>query len=281
MNRAMIAAASVIWMLANASTGAALTHTSDYTSNLDNYRVCTGDQPLETCGYDDVRAPSLYHLTNGTKGTVVYTGTVAKIRIDSLELDTNHPSWQCVSQSYPCVSGTCGATGKNCQAGPKQGDCCSSNADCTALACDGGPLDDAACTAHSKCVELDGSKNWSVVLRGNNAAYECSGGIPCSFELQGDGATGCIVACDFALDVAGSATIGSVNLNSVSCQMSGDCWYTPSFHHAEILDPDGNVLAIPSVGNAKVIQGYPSDDDDPAKIGDACRTQAPPPGDCP
>jgi hypothetical protein len=53
-----------------------------------------------------------------------------------------------------------------------------------------------------------------------------------------------------------------------------------AFNHVEIRDPEGNVVAGPKWGNAKIIS-FPSQSDDPAKIGDACRTEVPPPADCP
>jgi hypothetical protein len=285
MRRLMIAVAGAICVLGQASSGSAVTHVSELSTNLDNYRVCAGDSPLDTCAYADVRSPSVYHLTNNTKGTVVYNGTTAKIRIDSIELDTRHPNYSCVSQSYTCSADNASPCTKKCK-GPR-GDlpypssCCATDADCQAVACNGGPQDDRACSTANDCLKLDDSRHWNVVLRGNENAYTCPSGPPCQFQLHGDAdGTGCMIACDFTLDVAGSPTIGSVNNNSVSCQMSGDCWYTPNFHHVEIVDPDGNVVAIPKVGNVTIYENFLSSDD-PAKFGDACRTQNPPPADCP
>jgi hypothetical protein len=288
MRRIVIAVGSVTWMLATATLGAAFTHVTEYSTNLDNYRVCAGDEPLGTCAYEDVRSPSVYHLTNGTKGTLVYTGTVAKVRIDAIELDTNHPAYPCVTQSYHCVPSSGGTCPKKCEGPRGEGTnppCCATDAECQALACDGGPQDDRGCLAPApapaECRKVDDSRHWSAVFRGNDAEYECPVGVPCPFLLRGDDDSGCMVVCDFTLESAGSATSGSVNNSSVSCQTTGACWYTPAFNHVEIRDPEGNVVAIPKWGNAKIIEGFPSQSDDPAKIGDACRTEVPPPADCP
>src|ERR1043165_4323209 len=43
----------------------AITHPTEYKTNLDNYRTCT-DPLLDTCDYPDVLSPSIYYLPSNT-----------------------------------------------------------------------------------------------------------------------------------------------------------------------------------------------------------------------
>jgi hypothetical protein len=260
----------------------AFNHVTDYSTNLDNYRYCSGGDPLATCSYDNTRAPSAFHLTRNSKASLSYNNGIAKLRIDSLEVDTTHKPWPCVSQSYSCgTSGGGGCqSGKVCQAGPSTASCCVTDADCGAVACNGGPQHDTACTNDASCEKIDGSKHWTAVFRGNQASFVTGQPLPIPFLLRGDDETGCMMACDFTIETAGSTAIGTVNSNGLTCQMSGDCMMVPTFHHVEIIDPDGQVMAIPAWGTAQIVEGFPMTKGDPAKVGDACLTVVPKPGDC-
>lgn len=282
MTRSILRTTVGVLVVLSARSALAFTHVTEYGTNLDNYRYCAGADPLATCSYENTRSPSSYHLTRNSKASVSFNGTSAKLRIDSVEVDTTHPAWPCLSQSYSC--GTTGGggcqSGKVCQAGPSASQCCVSDADCQAVACNGGPQDDTACNTDASCAKIDGSKHWTVVLRGNQASFVIGQPLPLPFLLRGDDDTGCMMACDFGIEVAGSTAIGTVNSNGLACQMSGDCMAVPTFHHVEILDPDGHVLAVPAWGTAQIVEGFPMTTGDPAKTGDACLTITPKPADC-
>ena len=75
--------AAAIAMMTAASVAHAINHTSDYKTNMDNYRTCT-DPLLDTCDFEEVLSPSKFYLPDGTTTTVIDKddGTV-QLRIDS------------------------------------------------------------------------------------------------------------------------------------------------------------------------------------------------------
>lgn len=260
----------------------AITHASDYASNMGNYRTCT-DPLLETCGASEVISPSNYHLADGTKTTIIHKsdGTV-QLRIDAgaVVADTDI-SYACDDELFECVSNECAAGPREddfcnpnrCMGGTNHfgtcttasacpGGSCTGGASCVAPVCQGGLRDGKACGgSEPACTSTADTIGWNVVFRGNRSE-RISQWPNHVFELRGDGSAGCMKVCGFSLD--GN---GAINSNGLSCSTTGPCGALDTFHHVEILDPDDEVLAIPTVGNAEVETGTMIDGD-PARVGD-------------
>ncbi len=196
-----------------------------------------------------------------------------------------------------CVGGS--NDGGSCSTGgpsacPGGGFC--SGTQCSSFTCQGGPLDDKECSnAATDCNDFEGynsqiSTGWNVLFRGNTQALvlqvvggtlynidELQGGTSPANPNMGDG---CLLKCPFSVNNSG------VNTANIVCSTEGDCSNVNQFHSIEILDPAGHTMAIPTFGTATITResgyiGTPADLGDPAKYGDACRTEDPPPDDCP
>lgn len=265
----------------------AINHATEYKTNMGNYRTCT-DPLLDSCEYADTLSPSKFYLPSGTTTTVIHKddGTV-QLRIDSGGLLTDTGiSYDCVEQLYPCVSGHCvgghnngfTCTANRCHGGSNAGatctvdsQCpggtCSDGSACSAFGCDGGPRDALECsyTGNPTCTSVAGTSGWSVVFRGNYAAFNYVA-PSWHFFLRGDDDDGCIKACSFTL-----SSSGAINSTGLSCSTTGTCGGVEAFHYVELRDPDGEIVAIPGVGPALIVPGYLAVEGDPAQVGDCSR----------
>lgn len=260
----------------------AITHTSDYKTNMGNYRTCT-DPLLETCDFPEVLSPSKYYLPNNTTTTAIHKddGTV-QLRIDAggILSDAN-VTYPCEGELFECTSGHCSTTspdsGKGCtinrcyggtnHGGPcgtasacPGGTCTASDA-CVWNLCQSGPRVDKKCGGvEPACTSVADSVGWTVVFRGNQgSAYYTS---QWHARVLGDGANGLMKVCDFELN--GS---GAVNESDLDCIGSDP----ESIHHVEILDPDGEIVAIPTIGPALLPFDTWTVEGDPARVGDCSR----------
>jgi hypothetical protein len=100
------------------------------------------------------------------------------------------------------------------------------------------------------------------------------------YKLLGDSTgVGCTKTCTFTLGT-GNPQFNSSDISS-NCSLAGDCSGDPNFYDVKILDPAGEILAIPTRGTAKLQTSTYVVNGDPAKEGDYCRNQSPPPANCP
>jgi hypothetical protein len=279
-----IATASPVW---------ALTNTSEFMTNWDNYRYCAANSAdaLETCAQADVRSPSEFYIPDGIQGTLdVSTSGVVKLRMDLISMDQNIST---CDSSYKlqygnCINANCGATPPvlgTCSLSPS--DACCDNTQCYLQACNGGVRQDTRCNDLGPCTSTSGL-TFKVVFRGTGNGQEpIPGFFPWQYyKLLGDSPTngsdglGCTRTCTFTL---GSSN-PQFNNNDItsSCSALGDCGSggPTNFSTVEIVGPDNEVLAIPTRGTAHLAGPYVAYGD-PAKVGDYCRTQNPPPSNCP
>ena len=269
--------AAFAFALAVGNTASAAPLNSHYETDLDNYRVCKPDEDgnvLGTCVAADVRSPSRYYLAHETQGSITFTGSVVKLRIDDIRIDDG-TSFACQNETVDCESNVCPITGAFC-GGPT----------CTAPACQGGPKDGKNCNTLSPdtvCKNLDNVTHFGdVVFHSSYAGAHLVNGN-WAFKLFGDAsspATGCTKVCAFGTLNDASPSTAKVDSNSLSCQVVGDCnQQIQGYQRVTVVDGDGNILAIPSYGEA-FIQTFITTGGDPAKVGDACRGGSPP-ADCP
>jgi hypothetical protein len=273
----------------------ALTNTSELTVNWDNYRYCAADdaKPLATCAEADVRSPSRYYIPDGTQGTLdISSSGVVKLRMDTISVDTTGTS---CSYDHTVNFGQCVYTGPlnphtvDCNANPARighcagsaSDSCCMDSQCNLPACDGGPHSEERCPTLSTCTNTAGA-TFTVKMHGvQNGLEVIPGFFPWQYyKLLGDSSgVGCTKACTFTLG-SGNPQYNNNDLSS-TCSTSGDCSGDPNFYSMEITDPDGEVFAIPTRGTAKLQTNVYVVNGDPAKEGDYCRTQDPPPANCP
>ena len=282
-----------LMVLATASSALAISNSSEFMTNWDNYRYCgaNADDALETCAQADVRSPSEFYLSDGVQGTLdVSTSGVVKLRIDSINMDDNIST---CSDSYKVQYGNC--IGANCGATPpvlghcslSSSDTCCDNTQCNLKACNGGPHQDARCNDLGPCTTTNGVQ-FKLVFRGtSNGMDPIPGFFPWQyFKLLGDDPNdagdglGCTKTCTFTLG-SGNPQFNSNDMTS-SCSTDGDCGSggPANFSTVEIVDYAGQVFAIPTRGTAHLLTTYVAYGD-PARVGDYCRTQNPPPANCP
>jgi hypothetical protein len=284
-------------MLASAMPAHAISHSSEFISNWDNYRTCatTPADPLETCAQADVRSPSEYYIPDGVQGTLNVTSAgVVKFRIDTISLDDDVAS---CDNDHKVQYGSCfHSGGVDCFASPPRiGTCtlsgtdqCCNDAACLLPGCDGGPHQDARCTSVSTCKSTAGA-TFKLVFRGvGNSLTTIPGFFPWQYyKMLGDDPTdandgvGCTKTCSFTL-ASGNPQYNSSDMTS-SCTTDGDCGSggPTNFSTVEIIGPDEEVLAIPTRGTAKLQTNPYVVYGDPAQVGDYCRTQGSPPANCP
>jgi hypothetical protein len=279
----IIALAAVFAVGAAVVPAHAITHTQDLKTNMKNYRTCT-DPLLATCTFPDVVSPSKYFLAKGTTTTVVRQadGTV-QLKMDADAIGTDSwVSYPCANELYQCTNSRCAdgpakntaCTADRCFGGANHmgacsgasacpGGTCTGGSTCIRSTCQGGLRDDKECGGtQPSCTSTRDTTGWSVVFRGNQSAayYDATLGR-LSFELLGDGEAGCMKVCLFSL-----GSTGAINSSGLSCTSSGACSPIEAFHHVEITDPDGTVMAVPGVGPAEVFMGLGVRD--PAVVGD-------------
>lgn len=268
----------------------AISHTSDYRTNMNNYRTCT-DPLLETCTYEEILSPSKFYLPHGTTTTVIHKddGTV-QLRIDAGGILTDTGiSYPCGDRTYPCSAptGVCvggvhpgtGCTRNRCLGGSNDGascavdsQCpgatCTAGASCTSHVCLDGPRDGFSCGGGSDlaCTNVANTSGWSVVFRGNQSSFQSNGDTTYTNKLVGDGDVGCMKACSFSL-----GSTGAINSSGLSCSLTSTCGLLDAFHYVEIRDPDGAILAIPTVGAATLPYDWLVEEGDPARTGDCSR----------
>lgn len=288
MDRRLAAAfASGIVAIAVASAAYAINHTSDYKTNMGNYRTCT-DPLLDSCDYAETLSPSKYYLPAGTTTTVIHKddGTV-QLRIDAGGLLTDSGiSYSCVDESFRCIASACDdgprkgnfCTANRCFGGSNDGaqctvssacpgGACTGGAACVAPTCQGGPRDNKECGGtFPACTNVADSTGWSVVFRGNYSAYTYQAPSGWHFHLRGDGEDGCIKACSFSL-----GSTGAINSTGLTCNTTGTCGALETFHYVEMRDPEGEIVAIPTVGPALIVNDLVAIEGDPAKVGDCSR----------
>ena len=280
------AVAAAVAALVGATTARAISHTTDYKTNIGNYRTCT-DPLLDACDYAATLSPSKYYLPSGTTTTVVHKddGTV-QLRIDAGGILTDSGiSYACQDELFRCVASACEdgpregnfCTANRCFGGGNDGAICSNpsacpggdctgGASCVAPTCQGGPRDNKECgTGKPACTDVADSTGWSVVFRGNYAGstYQAP---DWHFHLRGDGEDGCIKACSFSL-----GSTGAINSAGLSCSVTGVCGAVETFHYVELRDPDGEIVGIPTVGPALLVSDSFAVEGDPAKVGDCSR----------
>ncbi len=275
-------------VIAYSTPAHSFTHVNNYETNIGNYRTCT-DPLLETCSYAEILSPSLYYLPHGTKTSVIgkSDGTV-QVRIDSGGvLHDAGVTYPCTDETFTCNGSTCtegpktgtGCTINRCIGGSNDGlfcdhaslcpgGSCTGGASCVAPTCQGGPRDNKECGGTQlACTNVANSTGWSVVMRGNYQWIENDSGNVRP-HLLGDGPSGCMKVCDFSLNSS-----GAINGYTNTCSVSGDCSGLETFHHVEIRDPNGEVVGIPTIGNAVLpwdgAGGYLPGD--PARVGDCSR----------
>ncbi len=298
-------------MLVVPSSAFAVSHANEIRTNMENYRICV-DPKLGTCLYDNQRSPSEYHIPDGNKVSV-YLKSDGKVdvKMDAIAIDSGL-SYACATEGYPCVGGFCdggpddgtACAPDECFGGANHGAVCSVPSECPGgvcagdtcfdVTCQGGPLDDTRCTtAATDCNDFLNtvptpdaiSTGWEVVFRGNAETKQLVTFNNVVFnivELQGgstDIGDGCVKRCPFEVDNSGE------DLANIVCSTEGDCSGVKAFHSIEIVDPQGKTMAVPTLGTATIAGasgsiGTPADPGDPAKYGDACRTEDPPPDDC-
>jgi len=248
---------------------------SHYEVDLDNYRVCKPDangHVLGTCYRGDVRSPSKYFLNDSTQGSITDNGTAVKLRINDIRIDYGM-SFACQNETVNCVSNVCPITGAFC-GGPT----------CTAPACQGGPQDGKNCNPLSPdtvCKNLDNVAHFGDVVYSSNYAGGEITVFGVLFKLLGDASSpdeGCTKICAFGTLNDASPTTGKVDNNALTCTVVGDCSSIQGFQRVTVVDNEGNILAVPAIGNAW-LQTF-TQDTDPASYGDACRGGSPP-ADCP
>lgn len=260
----------------------AINHTNEYKTNMGNYRTCT-DPVLGTCAFDEIQAPSKFYLPNNTTTTVVHEndGTV-QLRIDAggILTDTN-VTYACSGEPFSCVGNQCvggkfpgiACTPSLCIGGANHGGSCTSSSacpggactggnTCTSNVCHGGLRDGLLCgyLGDPTCESVANSSGWSLVFRGNNGSAVFDSAWHAI--VLGDGTTGLMEVCDFTLN--GS---GAINDSDLDCEGS----LPQGVHHVEILDPDGDVVAIPTMGPALLPFDTWTVEGDPARIGDCSR----------
>jgi hypothetical protein len=307
----------------------AVTHTTQISTNMENYRVCA-DPTLGTCTYDEIRSPSEYYIPDGNKISV-YLKSDGKVDIksDALSIDSGLPAAACSYEDYACVASQCAdgpfkakpCSYTTCIGGPNSGGSCAAGGPsacpggfcrgnvCGDYTCQGGPQDNRRCLqayATTDCNDFfddhvgadylgtafpGASQGWYVLFRGNTQAlvFDYNGGVLYNVdELQGatnpplnpNMGPGCLMKCPFGVDNTGS------NTANITCTTEGDCTSVKLFHSIEILDPQGHTMAVSALGTATITRaagtiGTQGDTGDPAKYGDACRTEHPAPADCP
>ncbi len=277
----------------------ALTHSTEYRTNIGNYRTCVGGLD-DSCTYADVVSPSNYYLANNHKITVLHqsNGNV-QLRIDAgtIKGDTDF-SFPCDNEYHSCSVGspgncsgpkgpTQGCNRDTCLGGSNEGaqcntasqcpgGACTAGAACTVTRCTGGPRDGELCGGSApSCTSSNGSTGWELRFLGNRSSGVF---VPAYllnyYELKGNGA--CEKRCPFTLESDGSYN------DDVICTIVGSCSGGPEvFHHVILLDrqdlDDGvgpkQILGVPSVGPASILEGSGGvgswiDPGDPAKYGD-------------
>lgn len=284
-----LAAAAVVVALSigvGAIPAHAISHTTDYKTNMDNYRTCT-DPVLGTCDFDKVLSPSKFYLPNATTTTVIHKddGTV-QLRVDAGGILTDTGiSYDCNDRVFPCTANLCvggphnnqGCTPNRCLGGSNEGGVCSNasacpggtctgGASCVAQVCLDGPRKNLACNGPTDlaCTSVVNTSGWNVVFRGNYSGVNYVS-PNWHYRLYGDGDAGCMKVCPFSL-----GSTGAINSAGLSCTITGSCG-VDSFHAVEIRDPDDEILAIPTAGPAKTDHsGWPVEGD-PAVVGDCSR----------
>ena len=295
-----LAAATVAAALVSAGSAHAVTHTTDYKTNIANYRICDPIE-LDSCEFADVLSPSQYYLADGKKITVIYTDAgVVQMKIDAatIKLD-DYISYSCANENF-----TCKETNANYCDAPPGGNQTQS---CVRNRCTGGTNAGAACTVDSQCPgggECSGSTNcvYQVCQDGPQDGHFCGTGggtVSCTstnnvpnftvritgnetgghlvwssvlYYLRGNVSTGegCVLTCDVDL-----GSDGSINSSALSCASTGDCTTAPieTIHSVELLDPTGAILGISGVGPARLtdFSGPVTNSGDPAMHGDCIR----------
>ncbi len=286
MTRRLLAALGVLVLFT--SSAHAINHTTDYKTNMDNYRVCA-DTPLDTCEYEDIVSPSKFFLPHGTTTTLVHRddGTV-QLRIDAAGIvtDTN-VTYTCSAEPFPCVGNRC-VGGRNsgalcsptiCIGGSNHGSSCSGSSACPSGTCTGGDTcstnlchgglqDGGFCGSPGdlSCESVANSSGWSVVFRGNVPSVTFETAPTYHYRLIGDGSAGCLKVCTFTL-----GSTGAINSSGLSCSTTGTCGTVDSFHHVELRDPDDEVVAVPAIGAAETPWHLWAVEGDPAMKGDCSR----------
>jgi hypothetical protein len=268
----------------------AINHTTDYKTNMDNYRVCT-DPTLGSCDFDEVLSPSKFYLPNGTTTTVICKddGTV-QLRIDSGGILTDEGvSYGCGDRLFPCTGGFCvggphngsACTVNRCMGGSNDGGVCSTDtacpgggtctggASCVGQVCLDGPRENFSCNSPGDlaCTNVANTSDWTVVFRGNRSSISYPPPYTqWHYHLYGDDDSGCMRVCSFSL-----GSTGAINSSGLSCTTTGSSCGVDSFHAVELRDPDGEIVAIPKAGAARTdVSGWPVEGD-PAVVGDCSR----------
>ena len=91
-------------MLATATLGAAFTHVTEYSTNLDNYRGLRGRRaPRHVCVRGRAITERLPPHQTAPRDLGLHRDPSPRFGIDAIELDTNHPRIPSATQSYHCV----------------------------------------------------------------------------------------------------------------------------------------------------------------------------------
>ncbi len=282
---ALAALATAITMVAATSAAHAITHTGDYKTNMGNYRTCT-DPLLDTCDYADVLSPSLFYLPAGTTTTVIYKDdTTVQLRIDAGGILTDDGiSYTCSLEPFPCIAAKCSGgrhhnescVATTCVGGTNNGGACSAASACPGGACTGGAANCSSNVCHGglrdgelcgessdpACTSVVSTSGWSVVFRGNfsTSSFQSPNW---HYRLRGDDTDGCMKVCSFSLGAT-----GAINTSGLSCSLTPSCGGLETFHYVELRDPNGEIVAIPTVGPATLVNGLVAVEGDPAKTGD-------------
>lgn len=299
----VLASAGILAVAVTLAAGSAqaINHTTDYETNIQNYRYCDAD-PLGSCRYEDVISPSAYYLEDGKTITVVYAddGDVGlKIDAGTIKMDTD-VTHACSDQQFECsvpapFSGTCsnapspkqttvcnGTGTYRCDGGIYDGQVCTSSSQCTGgecvhaaacifKACQSGPQVGKFCGTGGggvSCTSTNNQTGFKLRIIGNETGAEVDFGFA-YYLLRGNGETGggCIMECPVNLGSDGSVNTADL----ANCTMSGDCLNSPieAIHSVQLIDPDGKILGIPGVGPNVIFNS--AQQADPAKAGDCVR----------
>lgn len=279
------APALVATMLATAlaaSPAPAINHTTDYRTNMGNYRTCT-DPLLDTCDFPEALSPSKYYLPNNTTTTVILKDdSTVQLRIDAggILSDAN-VSYPCDSTLFECLNSKCSPTSPDPTKGCMQNRCfggtnnnspCSNSSACPGGTCTGGdacvwqtcqsgPRIGKVCGGSAPaCTSVADSTGWSVVFRGNaGSGYYTNAWHS---RILGDGEDGLMKVCTFSL-----GSTGAINSTGLTCTGT----QAEVFDYVELRDPDGEIVAIPTVGPALLPFDSWTVEGDPARVGDCSR----------
>jgi hypothetical protein len=272
-------------------------------------------------GANGTRSPSRLHLPDGSQGSITVTSSnVVKLKIEGLKMD-NNVDFPCAQEPYTCscnlpnCGGTCitkpiGAPAKGCDA----------DADCDYDTCQGGPKDRHYCdnqaSESAECETMDNhAAVGAVVFHGNASGVVLTSFPFTELKIFGDGGdpvAGCMKVCPFGTTADATPDgVGEVDSNSLTCDAGpksctggsnfgaacvtgtqcpgatcgGPCSMLTTYHSVEIVDFEGNIVAVPGLGDASIITTSPMGGD-VASDGDVCRPEkyvlpATPPVYCP